>query len=175
MPFKFKKFKISGLFLVEPKVFKDGRGFFLETYKERDFKKNGIREKFVQENHSKSKKGVLRGLHFQKSPFAQGKLVRAVRGEIFDVAVDIRKKSKTYGKWIGVSLSEKNKKMFYIPSGFAHAFCVMSDFAEVIYKCTKPYSPNYEGGIKWNDKKINIKWPIKKPIVSEKDLSWPDF
>jgi len=159
--------------LIKPKVFEDKRGFFLETYKESDFKKFGIKEKFVQENHSMSRKGVLRGLHFQCPPFAQGKLIRVIKGEIFDVAVDIRKKSKTYGKWLGIVLSEKNKKMLYIPSGFAHGFCVLSDFGEVIYKCTKPYSPDYERGIIWNDKDININWPIKKPILSDKDSKWP--
>ncbi len=173
MPFKFQKLKIPELILITPEVFQDKRGFFLETYKESDFAKNGIKEKFVQENHSKSKKGVLRGLHFQKPPFSQGKLVRVIRGEIFDVAVDIRKNSKTYGKWVGIKLSEKNKKMLYIPPGFAHGFCVLSDFAEVIYKCTKPYSPKHESGILWNDKTLKIKWPIKKPILSKKDLSWP--
>jgi dTDP-4-dehydrorhamnose 3,5-epimerase len=175
MPFKFKKLNIPGLILIEPQVFEDERGFFLETYKEKDFKKNGIKEKFLQENHSKSKKGVLRGLHFQKEPFAQGKLIRVIRGEIFDVAVDIRKRSKTYGKWLGINLSDKNKKMLYIPPGFAHGFCVLSNFAEVVYKCTKPYSLKHEGGIRWDDKALNIKWPVKNPIVSKKDLKWPPF
>lgn len=173
MPFEFKKLNIQGIILIEPRIFEDKRGFFMETYKYSDFAEIGIKEKFVQENHSKSKKNVLRGLHYQKFPKAQSKLVRCISGEIFDVAVDMRKKSPTFGKWIGKILSEKNKKELYIPAGFAHGFCVLSEEAEITYKTSEEYSPNYERGILWNDPEINIDWPIKNPIILEKDLNWP--
>ncbi len=143
MPFDFRSLKIPGLISIEPTVFEDGRGFFMETYKMVDFVSFGIRANFVQENHSHSSKGVLRGLHYQNPPFAQGKLVRVVRGEIFDVAIDIRRGSPTYGEWIGVFLSEDNNKMLYIPEGFAHGFCVLSEIADVIYKTTNVYSPHF--------------------------------
>ena len=173
MPFNFKKLQIPEVILVEPKVFEDERGFFMETYKMPDFIASGIKGSFVQDNHSRSTKGVLRGLHYQTPPFAQGKLVRVVRGEIFDVAVDIRKGSPTYGKWVGALLSEENKNMLYIPEGFAHGFCVLSEIAEVIYKSTNVYSPQFEAGIIYNDEDLHIKWPIKGPILSEKDKKWP--
>ncbi len=173
MPFEFKKLKIPEVILIEPKVFKDKRGFFMETYKITDFANFGIKENFVQENHSFSFKGILRGLHYQHPPFAQGKLVRVVKGEIFDVAVDIRKGSPTYGKWVAEILSEENKKALYIPVGFAHGFCVLSEVAEVIYKVTNLYSPESEAGVFWNDETLNIEWPIREPILSEKDKKWP--
>ncbi len=173
MPFKFKRLEIPEVVLIEPIIFEDERGFFMETYKYSDFVKFGIKEIFVQDNHSKSKYGVLRGLHYQKNPNAQGKLVRCIKGEIFDVAVDIRKGSPTYGKWVGVILSEENKRMLYIPKGFAHGFCVLSDEAEVVYKCTAEYSPDDDRGIIWNDKDIGINWPVKNPILSEKDKKHP--
>ena len=173
MQFKFRRLEIPEVILIEPVVFEDERGFFMETYKYSDFSNFGIKERFVQDNHSKSKKGVLRGLHYQKNPKAQGKLVRCIRGKIFDVAVDIRKGSPTFGKWVGVILSEENKRMLYIPKGFAHGFCVLSDEAEVVYKCTEEYSPENDRGIIWNDKDIGIKWPIKDPILSEKDKKHP--
>ncbi|WP_018154793.1 dTDP-4-dehydrorhamnose 3,5-epimerase [Methanothermococcus thermolithotrophicus] len=173
MPFIFKRLEIPEVVLIEPKVFEDDRGFFMETYKYSEFSKIGIDKMFVQDNCSKSKKGVLRGLHYQKNPNAQGKLVTCLKGEIFDVAVDIRKGSPTYGKYVGVILSEENKKMLYIPEGFAHGFCVLSDEAEVTYKCTAEYSPNDDAGIIWNDEYININWPIKDPILSEKDKNHP--
>jgi len=173
MPFNFKKLQIPEVILVEPKVFEDERGFFMETYKMPDFVASGIKENFVQDNHSRSTKGVLRGLHYQTPPFAQGKLIWVVRGEIFDVAVDIRKGSPTYGKWVGVLLSEENKDMLYVPEGFAHGFCILSEIAEVSYKNTNVYSPQFEAGIIWNDKDLNIKWPVKEPILSEKDRKWP--
>ncbi len=164
---------IKGLYLIKTFSLKDGRGFFMETYKESDFVSNGITERFVQENHSRSKKGVLRGLHYQKDPMAQGKLVRCVRGSIFDVAVDIRRGSPTYGKWAGFILSEENKDMLYIPRGFAHGFCALEDDSEIIYKCTKEYSPENEAGIIWNDSTIGIDWPIDNPILSPKDINHP--
>jgi len=173
MPFNFENLGIAEVILIEPKVFKDERGFFLETYKMPDFIAYGIKGNFVQDNHSRSVKGVLRGLHYQNPPFAQGKLVRVVKGEIFDVAVDIRKGSSSYGKWVGVILSEENKKMLYVPEGFAHGYCALSEIAEVLYKTTNVYSPQSDAGIIWNDRDLNIEWPIKKPILSEKDRKWP--
>jgi len=173
LPFLFKNLDIPEVILIEPKVFPDERGFFLESYKSSDFFNAGITENFVQDNHSKSKYGVLRGLHFQKNPKAQGKLVRCISGKIFDVAVDLRKNSPNYGKWVGEILSEENKKMLYIPKGFAHGFCVLSSDAEIIYKCTEEYFPEYDAGIMWNDKSIGIDWPITHPLISEKDYKLP--
>ena len=151
--------EIDGLYVIEPTVFPDARGYFVETYNQRDFEEAGLNMKFVQDNQSMSVKGVLRGLHFQKE-HPQGKLVRVLRGEVFDVAVDLRKHSKTYGKWFGVVLSAENKKQFYISEGFAHGFLVLSDEAEFAYKCTDFYHPGDEGGIIWNDPSIGIEWPI---------------
>jgi len=173
MPFSFKRLAIPEVVLVEPRVFEDERGFFMETYKMPDFVAGGINVDFLQDNHSRSAKGILRGLHYQNPPFAQGKLVRVVKGEIFDVAVDIRKGSPTWGKWVGVTLSEHNKNMLYVPETFAHGFCVLSDVAEVLYKTTSVYSAEAEGGIVWNDKDLNIDWPVKEPILSEKDRKLP--
>jgi dTDP-4-dehydrorhamnose 3,5-epimerase len=173
MPFAFKRLDIAEIVLIEPRVFEDERGFFMETYKAPDFVAAGIKGDFVQENHSHSSKGVLRGLHYQNPPFAQGKLVRVVRGEIFDVAVDIRKGSPTWGKWVGTILSEKNRNMLYVPAGLAHGFCVLSKIAEVIYKTTNVYSAESEAGIIWNDEDLNIEWPIEEPVLSEKDKQWP--
>lgn len=169
MPFTFKKLEIPEVILIKPKVFKDERGFFMENYKYSEFADFGIKDNFMQDNHSKSVKNVLRGLHFQKLPKSQAKLVRCTNGEIFDVAVDIRKESPTFGKWVGEVLSEENKKMLYIPIGFAHGFCVLSKEAEINYKSSNEYSPENEGAITWNDSTINIKWPIENPIISEKD------
>jgi len=173
MPFAFKSLDIPEVVLIEPKVFKDERGFFMETYKMPDFVNAGVKANFVQDNHSRSTKGILRGLHYQNPPFAQAKLVRAVKGEIFDVAVDIRTDSPTWGKWIGVILSEENKNILYVPETFAHGFCVLSEVAEVIYKTTNVYSAEAEAGIIWNDEDLNIEWPVKEPILSEKDKKLP--
>mgnify|MGYP003990611271 CR=1 FL=1 len=175
MPFTFKKLDIQDVILVEAKAFPDERGFFLESFKESIFASNGINTRFVQDNFSHSIKGVLRGIHYQKNPKAQAKLVTTLRGEIFDVAVDIRKGSPTYGKWIGEILSEDNHKLLYIPEGFAHGFCVISEEADVLYKVTQEYSPEDEMGIMWNDSEINIKWPIDKPILHEKDSNLPSL
>ena len=175
MPFTFKKLEIPEVILVTPKSFPDERGFFLESYKESEFTSNGIKTIFVQDNLSHSVKGVLRGLHYQKNPKAQAKLVIALRGEIFDVAVDIRKNSPTYGKWVGEILSENNHNSLYIPEGFAHGFCVLSEEADVLYKVSQEYSPEDEKGIIWNDTEINITWPIDKPIIQEKDSKLPDL
>lgn len=162
---------ISNLTIIEPQAYSDNRGMFMETYNMNDFKAAGIDTSFVQDNHSNSVKGVLRGLHFQKC-FPQAKLVRVIRGEVFDVAVDIRRGSSTFGRWQGVILSEKNRRLFYIPEGFAHGFLVLSDEAEFVYKCTQFYHPEDEDGIIWNDPYINVEWPlsrIENIILSEKD------
>ena len=156
-----------------PQVFGDDRGFFLELYKHTDFVQGGITEHLVQDNYSKSAKGVLRGLHYQKTPRAQGKLVMCLKGRIYDVAVDIRKGSPQYGKWVGAELSEENRLMLYVPPGFAHGFQVLSDTAEVMYKCTDEYSPADDRGIIWNDPDINISWPLKDPVLSGKDKLHP--
>ena len=173
MPFEFKTLEISGPVLVRPQVFGDDRGFFLELYKHTDFVQGGIKEHLVQDNYSKSSKGVLRGLHYQKTPRAQGKLVMCLKGRIYDVAVDIRTGSSQYGKWVGAELSEENRLMLYVPPGFAHGFQVLSDTAEVMYKCTNEYSPTDDRGIIWNDPDINISWPLKDPVLSGKDRIHP--
>ena len=177
---KFKKTETSivGVYIIEPTVFGDNRGYFMETYSEADFFEIGITNKFVQDNQSKSKKGVLRGLHFQKEN-VQAKLVRCISGEVFDVAVDLRPGSKTYGKWEGVILSEENKKMFMIPKGFAHGFLVLSDSAEFAYKCDDVYNHEAEGGLLFNDPDVNIAWPEVEGmtkdelLTSPKDALWP--
>jgi len=173
MGFTFKKLDIPEVILVEAKSFLDDRGFFMESFKESIFINNGIDTKFVQDNFSHSTQGVLRGLHYQKSPKAQAKLVIALRGEIFDVAVDIRKDSPTYGKWVSEILSDQNHNLLYIPEGFAHGFCVLSKDADVLYKVNQEYSPEHEKGIMWNDPDLNIQWPLDKPILEKKDLQLP--
>lgn len=174
MPFDFISLEIPDIKLVIPKVFKDDRGFFLESYKKSDFIANGIADDFKQDNYSKSSKGVLRGLHYQASPKEQAKLVRCCRGKIFDVAVDIRKSSKTFGHWAGEILSEENNHILYIPAGFAHGFIVLSDTAEIIYKTSNEYSKEHDRGILWNDPDININWGIDfMPVLSEKDKIQP--
>ena len=173
MPFTFKKLTIPEVILVEAKSFSDDRGFFLESFKESTFKENGINTKFIQDNFSHSTKGVLRGLHYQKDPMAQAKLVTALRGEIFDVAVDIRKNSPTFGQWIGEILSAQNHKLLYVPEGFAHGFLVLSEEADVLYKVNNEYSPEHEAGIIWNDPNVNVKWPIENPIIKEIDAKQP--
>ena len=169
----FTKTEIDGVYIIEPKVFGDNRGYFMETYNENEFKSSGLDYTFVQDNQSKSKKGVLRGLHFQKT-HPQAKLVRVLEGEVLDVAVDLRKGSKTYGKWVGVVLSEENKKMFMIPRGFAHGFVVLSDTATFAFKCDEFYHPEDEGGIAWNDPDVAIDWQYEgEPLLSEKDKKHP--
>jgi len=169
MPFTFKRLSIPDVILVEPQSFSDDRGFFFESFKESDFFSNGIDKKFVQDNFSHSVNGVIRGLHFQKAPKAQAKLVTVLKGKIFDVAVDIRKDSPTYGKWISEILSSDIHNLLYVPEGFAHGFCVISDEADVLYKVSNEYSQEHERSIIWNDPKLNIQWPVKKPIISNKD------
>lgn len=167
---KIVKTKLQGCVVIEPKIFGDDRGFFLETFQASRYAQDaGINLPFVQDNYSRSAKGVLRGLHFQmRKP--QGKLVRVVKGMVYDVAVDIRNGSSTYGEWEAVLLSEENKKQFWIPPGFAHGFMVMSDVADFEYKCTDYYDPGQEGCIIWNDEELNIPWPLKNPMLSDKDL-----
>ena len=165
---------IEGLKVIEPTVFGDSRGYFMETYNQRDMEEAGLNMVFVQDNQSCSTKGVLRGLHFQKE-FPQGKLVRVIKGSVYDVAVDLRSSSETYGKYFGIELTEENKKQFYIPEGFAHGFLVLSDEAEFAYTCTAFYHPGDEGGVLWSDPEIGIDWPIPEgvePILSEKDKKW---
>ncbi|MDA8085277.1 MAG: dTDP-4-dehydrorhamnose 3,5-epimerase [Nitrospiraceae bacterium] len=171
MPFIFKKLDIPEVVLIEPRVFGDERGFFLETYKRSDFIRQGISYDFIQGNHSRSKKGVLRGLHFQIEPRAQGKLVKVSHGAIFDVSVDIRKGSPWFGRWVSAILSGGNRHMLWMPPGFAHGFVALEDDTDVLYTATDEYSPEHESGIVWNDPEIGIKWPaeIENPIVSDKD------
>ena len=169
MPFKFRELEIPGVILVESKIFSDGRGCFMEIFKHSDFYEFGIKEYFVQDNYSISSKGVLRGLHYQVGLHAQGKLVRCISGRIFDVAVDIRRDTTTFGNWVGVELNSETGNLLFIPPRFAHGFVVMSEKAEILYKCTKEYSSKDERGIIWNDSDIGIKWPIDEPILSKKD------
>ena len=169
---KVRSLSIPDILLIEPKVFRDERGFFFESFNQEDFEKEtNLSPLFVQENHSRSIKGVLRGLHYQLPPKAQDKLLRVVKGEIFDIVVDIRKGSSSFGKWLGETLSEKNKTQIWIPKGFAHGFLVVSESAEIIYKTTEEYAPKYERCIIWNDQRLNINWNLKgvKPILSDKD------
>ncbi len=176
MAFTFEKTKIPGVVIIQPKVFGDNRGYFMETYKKDDYAAAGITREFVQDNESSSTKGVLRGLHFQKE-HTQGKLVRVTHGEVFDVAVDVRPDSETYGQWVGVILSSEKKNMLFVPEGFAHGFLVLSDTAEFVYKCTDVYDPSAEGGIPWNDPDINVEWPkLDVPYkTSEKDEKHESF
>ena len=173
--FTFHKTKIDGVVVVEPQIFGDSRGYFMETYRKKVFFEGGIKANFVQDNQSKSTKNVLRGLHFQKK-HPQAKLVRVLSGEVFDVCVDLRKESPTYGQWIGETLSAENRKQLFIPRGCAHGFLVLSDSATFAYKCDDYYRPDDEGGILWDDPALGIQWPLTdKPILSEKDLKWPEM
>lgn len=173
MPFRFKSLAIPGLILIEAQGFVDERGLFLETYQQSAFGANGLSDPFVQDNYSRSRPGVLRGLHYQKHPKAQGKLVMILRGEVFDVAVDIRRGSPTYGQHVGMVLSERDHAMLYIPAGFAHGFCALNGEAEILYKVTVEYAPQYERGIRWNDPDLRIPWPIQDPVVSSRDAALP--
>ncbi|WP_420644360.1 dTDP-4-dehydrorhamnose 3,5-epimerase [Candidatus Leptofilum sp.] len=173
MPFQFRPLAIPEVILVEPQLFGDTRGFFMETYQYETFAANGITPRFVQDNHSRSAKGVLRGLHYQIDPFAQGKLLKVAIGEIFDVAVDIRRGSPTFGQWIGEILSAENGRLMYVPPGFAHGFCVLSETADLLYKTTNYYHPASEKGISWNDPQIGIEWPVSNPLLSARDQKLP--
>lgn len=171
--FTFNETKIKGVYIIDVKTYGDNRGYIMETYKESDFKEAGLDYSFVQDNQSSSHKGVLRGLHFQRT-FPQAKLVRVIRGEVFDVAVDLRKDSETYGQWVGAFLSGENKRQLMIPRGLAHGFVVVSDYAEFAYKCDEVYHPEDEGGIVWNDPDVSVKWPVVGDIIlSEKDKENP--
>ena len=169
---KVEKTKLPGVVIIHPRVFEDDRGFFMESFNQATFAQAGLADQFCQDNHSKSEKGVLRGLHYQY-PQWQGKLVRVISGEIYDVAVDIRKDSPSFSKWIGVTLSADNKQQLYVPPGYAHGFCVTSEHAEVVYKCTALYKPEDDAGIRWDDPQIGISWPIRNPLVSDKDQVAP--
>lgn len=171
---KITETKLPGVLIIDPTIFEDNRGFFMESYNYNKFANNGIDYQFVQDNHSFSvAKGVLRGLHYQTNPMAQTKLVRCIQGEIFDVAVDIRKASPTYGQWISVTLSAANRKQLLVPKGFAHGFCTMTENVEVLYKVDEYYSPDNDKGIRWNDPDINVEWPTNNPILSDKDQKQP--
>ena len=179
--FTVKKTPIKDLVIIETKVFGDSRGFFMETYNQASFEELGLTMNFVQDNHSKSKKGVLRGLHFQ-TKHTQGKLVRVIKGRVYDVAVDLRKGSETFGQWYGIELSEENKLMFYVPEGFAHGFLTLDDETEFVYRCTDLYAPEYDSGILWSDKTLNIDWKFKEfginpgeLTISEKDQKQQEF
>jgi dTDP-4-dehydrorhamnose 3,5-epimerase len=174
MPFSFQELEIPGVILVEARRFADARGFFLELYKASEFAAHGI-PPFIQDNWSRSVHGVLRGLHYQIPPKAQGKLVMAFSGRVFDVAADIRLDSPTYKKWVGVELSADNCRMLYIPPGLAHGFCVLSEEVDFVYKVTEEYAPELERGITWNDPEIGVQWPIAEPIISPRDAQLPSF
>lgn len=173
MPFSFLPLKIKDIVLIQPEVFYENYYFFLESYKQSDFVRNGITEVFVQDNHSFSQKNVLRGLHYQLPPSTQGKLVRVVKGAVWDVAVDIRKDSPSFLQWEAAELSEDNNQMLYIPPGFAHGFVTLSDEVHLFYKCTAEYNPQLDRGIIWNDPEIAVNWPVENPLVSDKDKSLP--
>ena len=173
MPFTFTDLGLPGVKLVHPLVLADARGFFMETFKRGDYEAAGLPGAFVQENHSRSARDTLRGLHFQRPPKAQAKLVRVVVGEIFDVAVDIRPDSPTFGRWVGTTLSGENRGMLFVPSWCAHGFCVTSEVAEVEYKMTAEYAPDLERGLMWNDPHLGIDWPTAAPVLSERDRRWP--
>ncbi len=173
MPFQFQRLHIPDVVLIHAKQIPDGRGFFRELFKQSEFAANGIQASFVQTNHSRSTRGVLRGLHYQIQPRAQGKLISVMRGEIFDVAVDVRRGSPTYGQWVGQMLSVENSLMLYVPPGFAHGFCVTSDEADLMYQVTAEYARDLERGIAWNDPAVGVVWPIEAPSLSERDLRLP--
>jgi dTDP-4-dehydrorhamnose 3,5-epimerase len=173
MPFSCERLELPEVILLGAQAFGDCRGFFLESYKRSLFEKCGIAQVFVQDNQSRSTRGVLRGLHYQKPPAAQAKLISVVRGEVFDVAVDIRRGSPSYGRWVGAELSDQNHRLLFVPEGFAHGFVVLSEEADVMYKVSREYSPEHERGILWNDPALGIEWPIQSPVLSPRDASLP--
>lgn len=175
MPFEFEDLGLSGVLLIKPKIFRDDRGYFLETYKKEDLGGAGIGSEFVQDNYSRSVYGVLRGMHFQREPHAQAKIVQCVRGVIYDVAVDLRRGSPTFGGYAACILSDNNRRQLYVPRGFAHGFLVLSDVGEVMYKVDNPYTPECEGGLIWDDPDVNVPWPIDDPILAERDRGWPQL
>jgi len=176
MSFGFRDTTIKGVKIIQPQVYGDARGFFMESYKKSEFNSGGISEEFVQDNHSFSSKGVLRGIHFQSVPYAQGKLVRAITGAVWDVAVDLRQGSLSFGEWFGLELNEENGTMLYIPPGFGHGFLTLKDNTHFLYKCTAEYNPENDGGVRWDDGNIAIEWPLEprqKPLISDKDEKLP--
>jgi dTDP-4-dehydrorhamnose 3,5-epimerase len=173
MPFTFTTLKIPEIILVEPKVFPDERGYFMESFKASDFKKANLPTRFIQDNFSFSKKDVIRGLHYQKNPEAQGKLVSVLKGGVWDVAVDVRRASPTFLKWVAAELNDQNHAMLYIPPGFAHGFISLTEDVHLLYKCTNEYDPQSDAGIRWNDPDIAISWPVTNPILSPKDQALP--
>ncbi len=173
MPFEFQQLKLPEVLLIRSRVQRDPRGLFRETYRASEFAANGIRANFVQDNHSHSGRGVLRGLHYQMNPRAQGKLMIVIAGMIYDVAVDIRRGSPTFGQWVGQELAAEDGCMLYVPPGFAHGFCVLSENVDLIYKVTAEYAPECERGIIWNDPDIGVRWPIAPPTLSPRDLNLP--
>jgi dTDP-4-dehydrorhamnose 3,5-epimerase len=174
MEFRFERLKIPGVVMVESEMAADDRGFFAEIYKYPAFSEAGIKARFVQDNYCRTvKKGVIRGLHYQINPSAQGKLIRVISGEIYDVAVDIRKNSRYFGRWAAMILSADNNRMIYVPEGFAHGYCTLKDNTEILYKCTSVYSRENERGIIWNDPAVGIKWPVADPVVSARDSKLP--
>lgn len=173
MPFTFTQTSLPGVLIIEPAVLIDHRGFFMETYKKSDFIAAGLAVDFVQENLSRSVRGTVRGLHFQRPPKAQAKLTRVIAGEVFDVAADIRADSPMYGKWVAVRLSSENRKSLFIPAGYAHGFCVCSADAEVLYQTSEEYAPELEWGVRWDDPVLAIPWPVREPVLSERDRQWP--
>lgn len=175
MPFEFKRLEIPDLVLIKPRIFEDDRGSFAETYKKDDFEKFGITGEFVQDNCSRSRCGVIRGLHFQREPYAQAKIVRCTKGVVYDVAVDLRKDSPTFSRYLGLILSEDNHYQLYVPRGYAHGFLALTDIAEVAYKVDNPYSPEFEGGLIWNDPDVDLPWPVDDPILTKKDCNWPNL
>ncbi len=178
MPFKFIDTPLKGLVIIKPQVFGDIRGFFMETYKKSEFDAAGISDEFNQDNHSFSSKGILRGIHFQLVPNAQGKLVRVITGAVWDVAVDLRQGSSSYGEWFGLELNEGNGTMLYIPPGFGHGFLTLNDNTHFLYKCTAEYEPASDGGVRWDDSDLAIEWPLnsgQKPLISEKDKKLPNL
>ncbi len=175
MPFTFTPLAIPEVILVETRIFEDSRGFFAEIYQDESFREAGIAERFVQDNYSFSRRGVLRGMHFQRTPYAQGKLVRVLKGGVWDVAVDLRRDAPTFGQWVGQELSEENRYAMWVPPGFAHGFVVLSDEAHFLYKCTAPYRPVSEGGFRWDDPDVGIEWPTDDIVLSERDAALPAF
>ncbi len=173
MSFRATRLEIQDMILITSRAYEDQRGFFMETYKLSEFTPLGLPQRFVQDNFSHSRKNVLRGLHYQLNPKAQGKLVTVTRGEIFDVGVDLRRGSPTYGRWTGLRLSSRTREMVYVPAGFAHGFCVLSEEADVAYKATQEYAPEADRGIAWNDPQLGIAWPVSDPVLSDKDASLP--
>ena len=173
MPFTFTPTALPGVVIIEPTIFQDLRGSFMETYKKSDFAAAGIDVRLVQENHSRSVRGTLRGLHLQRPPKEQAKLTRVVAGEVFDVAADVRPDSPTYGQWVGVKLSSDNRKSLFIPAGYAHGFCVCSSEAELLYHTSEEYAPDLEWGVRWDDPVLRIRWPVNEPRLSDRDCRWP--